>query len=41
MTKQLHTLENENKLIERQIEKEEAEGELLRHVLNFVTTNQK
>ncbi len=34
----LHCLEEENKRYERKIEKEEAEGELLRHMLNFLMT---
>ena len=35
----LHQLEEENKRFERRIEKEEAEGEMLRHMLNFLMTN--
>jgi hypothetical protein len=34
----LHSLDEENKRYERKIEKEEAEGEMLRHMLNFLMT---
>lgn len=35
----LHKIEEENKRYERRIEKEESEGEMLRHMLNFLITN--
>jgi hypothetical protein len=39
MVGELHKVEEENKKYDRRIEKEEAEGERLRHMLNFLTTN--
>lgn len=35
----LHRMEEESKRYERKIEKEEGEGEMLRHMLNFLTSN--
>ena len=35
----LHKMDEENKRYERRIEKEEAEGEMLRHMLNFLMSN--
>jgi hypothetical protein len=35
----LHKMEEESKRYERKIEKEEAEGEMLKHMLNFLMSN--
>ena len=40
MTKYLAKLEEENKYYERRIEKEDADSEKLRHILNFLILNQ-
>jgi len=40
MSKYLAKLEEENKNYERRIEKEDADSEKLRHILNFLISNQ-
>jgi uncharacterized coiled-coil protein SlyX len=39
LVKESHNVDEENKRYIRRLEKEEAEGEMLRHMLNFLTTN--
>ncbi len=40
LTKYISKIEEDNKYYERKIEKEEADSEKLRHILNFILTNQ-
>ena len=36
---ELHKMEEETKRYERKIDKEESEGEMLKHMLNFLMSN--